>query len=99
MQITATLKVPLESKLGPTELNNLKTMFVESFWPDFVRAVERVRGEFPEATRIGPAVVPKLALVEIAMGLGHHEAAMPAALTLVKRGACHLTKAKSLKLR
>lgn len=91
--------MPLESKLGPTELNALKTIFAESFWPDFVRAVERVQTEFPEVKQIGPAVLPKLALVEIAMGLGHHDSALPAALTLVRRGACHLTKAKSLKLR
>lgn len=99
MQITTTLKVPLESKLGPTELNALKTIFVESFWPDFVRAVERVKADFPGIQQIGPAVVPKVALVEIAMGLGHHDSALPAVLTYVRRGACHLTKAKSLKLR
>ena len=99
MHLTATLKVPMSSRLTPTELNALKDLWTSSFWDAFVASVEAVKAEFPQAKDIWTVVIPKLALVNLAMDLGHPEAAKPIALTLVKRGALHLTTAKTIKLR
>lgn len=99
MQLTAILKAPRESKLTPTELNALKDLWVGPFWEDFCRQVEALKVQAPELKDIGPVVIPKVALVEVAMGLGHHESAKPYALEIAKRGLLHLTKSKTVRLR